>query len=155
VFTLQDAYRFQLFREIMNFYFSYCSKLVSPVFVTLFQNILRSNGSCSANQTTASNQSLLWPEPELEAGSPQLELALAGQSEVGCVQCFPALPPGERNFQFLNREEGFIKLSRWVWWQKIRTGCTHKPKIAQVDCSCRAKQNFCCSSLLINDVRAS
>jgi hypothetical protein len=76
----------------------------------------------------ASNQTLLGPEAELEAGSPQLELPLARPGEADCVQCFPALPPGERNFQFLNREEGFIKLSRWVWWQKIRTGSTHKAK---------------------------
>jgi len=35
------------------------------------------------------------------------------------LSCFT---PGERNFQCLNREEGFIKLSRWVWWQNIGTG---------------------------------
>lgn len=36
--------------------------------------------------------------------------------------------PGERNFHCLNREEGFIKLSRWVWWQKIGTGSRRQAK---------------------------
>jgi hypothetical protein len=67
------------------------------------------------------------------------------------MQCFPVVPPGDRNFQPFNRAEGFIKLSGWVWGQKIGTGSGGNMKRGGYN----SEQNVCSKSFVFYNISAS